>query len=513
MPAEADAELGTLKRAALFNLLGAIAKLLEPLALLSIPWLWGIAMVGPYALGLSLLEIAAGLIAAGYGDATTIFASRHVDSARTDPVERERLYRVLANALLAPLLVSALTSALALAFARPFMAALFPNFSELLPGLYFLALSLVPRSLSAVAVAATKATLHMEHDAFINGLLRPLAGLLGFGAVYAAGGGLTGLFAVQLVVETALLAFALPAFARYFSARDVWRALRRFEADRRLLRFALPQSLNLTFNRYIARLAGLMLAYFGVNELELGYFATASLLTGSLSQVRIVFSSALGPLVARYHARGERENFAEVMSRVSRWTTTIVVPVVLVCLVLRRDILQLVSPEYGADSLFVALLLIPPFASCAFGLAGACLMFSGHSQVTLLNSFAVALLNTLFTALLIPRYGLLGAAGATALASSLITLLQMIELRWLEGVTIRARAVWKPHAGLALGLGVLALRWDPVDGPPLERALTAAGLLAGYTLLMLALGHEELNGILDWGQRCLGRAAGAPLKR
>lgn len=512
-PVAADAQLGTLKRGALFNLLGAIAKLLEPLALLLIPWLWGAALVGPYALGLSLLEIAIGLIAAGYGDATTIFASRHIDGARADEREQERLYRVLANALLVPLLVSALTSALAFAFARPLIAALFPNFGELIPGLYYLALSLVPRALSAVAVAATKAALHMEHDAFINGLLRPLASLLGFVAVYAAGGGLTGLFALQLVVEIALLAFAARAFARHFSVRALWRALRRFEPDRRLLQFALPQSLNLTFNRYIARLSGLMLAYFGVDEIQLGYFATASLLAGSLSQVRIVFSSALGPLVARYHARREREAFAEVMSRVSRWTTTIAVPIVLVCLVLRRDILQLVSPQYGSDSLFVAVLLITPLASCAFGLAGSCLMFTGHSQVTLLNSFAVALLNTLFTALLIPRYGLLGAAAATALATTLITLLQMIELRWLEGVTIRAREIWKPHAGLALGLGVLALRWDPVDRPPLERGLTAASLAAGYALLMLALGHEELSGLLDRGQRWLGRAPGAALKR
>lgn len=501
------ADSAALKRGALFNLAGAIFKLLEPLSLLLIPWLWGAAMAGPYALGLSLLEIAAGFIAAGYSDATTIFASRHVDSAQTATAEREQLYRVLANALLAPLSVSLLTSMFAFAFARPLIEALFPTFTELLPGLHFLALSLVPRSLSAVAVAATKATLHMEHDAFINGLLRPLVSMLGFFAVYALGAGLTGLFAVQLVVELVLIAFAWRAFTRYFSGHALWRALRRYEPDRRLLQFALPQSLNLTFNRYIARLAGLMLAYHGVNDVQLGYFATASLLTGGLSQVRIVFSSALGPLIARYHARREREPFAEVLSRVSRWTTSIAVPIVLVCLVLRRDILQLISPQYGGDSLFVAVLLIPPFMSCAFGFAGSCLMFTGHSQMTLLNSFGVALLNTLFTALLIPLFGLLGAALATALAASLITVLQMIELRWLEGVTIRAREIWKPHAGLALGLAVLALRWDPVDRPALERALTAFGLLSGYALLMLSLNHEELNGVLDRGQRWFGRAA------
>lgn len=484
-----------LRRGALFNLLGIIAKLVQPIYMLSITWLWGPRVMGQYLLAQSLLEIVFGGITAGYTDATTIFGSRHVDRAETEPDERRALYRVLSNTF-------GVTTVLALVVgigvdlaAAPVVDRVFPGYQELLPGLYFLAWSLVPRAVGQVAIAATRATLHMEHDAFVNGLVQPLCMLMGCLFTYALGGGLTALLGVQLVVDCVVCALSLSACSRYFSLTEIWGALRTFHFDGALLGFSIPQSLNLTFNRYIARLDGIMLASFGLGPAELGYFGTAALLTSNISQIRLVFSAALGPLVARHHREGNRRAFAEALAEVARWTTSLAVPAVLVSAVLRKDVLHLVSHAYGDRSLFVAILLIPPFTNCAYGMAGACLMFTGHTRVTLANSFSVAILNTALTYVLIPRYGMVGAALATAIATTLTSGLQMIELWRLEGVAIPWKAVWRPHLGLGVGLGVLALSWDPVDLPLAARIGTAAALAVGYALLMLLLGHEELAGL------------------
>src|ERR1041384_1920267 len=104
----------------------------------------------------------------------------------------------------------------------------------------------------------------------------------------------------------------------------------------------------------------------------------------------------------------------------------------------------------------MVLLLVPPFVSCAFGLAGNLVTYAGRSGWTLTNSILIALLNTGLCTLLIPRYGLLGAALATALARTLISTLQMVELWFLEGVMIRLRAVYKPHVGLLVVALVVA---------------------------------------------------------
>jgi O-antigen/teichoic acid export membrane protein len=387
--------------------------------------------------------------------------------------------------------------------ARALVEHVFPGYRALLPGLYLLGWSLVPRSFSQIAIAATRATLRMQYDALLNGLVQPLGILVGCLLTRAFGGGLTLLLAMQLGVESLVCVLAMVVFARHFALRELWAAFRPFRFDPQVLGFAIPQSLNLSFNRYIARLDGIMLAAFGLGQTELGYFSTAALLTGNIASLRLVFSGALAPVVARYHSGGEREAFRQTLSRVTRWTTSLVVPVILVTLVLRDDLLRLVSHDYGRDSLFVAVLLIPPFTNCAYGMAGACLMFTGHSRVTLANSFCVAILNTAFTYLLIPRYGMLGAAVATALATSLTTGLQVIELQRLERVAVSLRSIWKPHVGLIVGLLVIGVLWDPVTLPLFGRLATAGGLALGYCVLMLLLRHEELVGVIE---RRFGRA-------
>lgn len=478
---------GALKRGALFNTLGGLAKLAQPLSILCVTWLWGPTIMGAYLLGQSLLEIVSATLSAGYADATTIFASRHAEPARHDPAQAQALYRVLANTFAITAGLSLIIAFGSLLGAAPLVTHVFPGYRALLPGLYWLAFSLLPRSLGLVAIAATKAMMRMEHDALLYGFLHPFAVLAGYLLVFLAGGGLTALFAVQLLVELVVCVLALAAFARYFSLRSLLSAVRSWQWDRPLLSFAIPQSFNLTFNRYITRIDSIMLASFGLAEVDLAYFGTAAYLTSNIGQIRGIFSGALAPVLARLHVRGEHAAFEHELGRVCRWTTTLAAPLVLILVVLRTDVLRLVSESYTGNSLFVAVLLIPPLTNCAYGMAGACLMFTGHSKVTLSNSLCVALLNTGFTYLLIPRYGMLGAAVATALATSITTGLQMIELWRLEGLRIRWAAVWKPHLGFLLGALVLALLWDPAQLGATGRMTTAVGIGLGFPALLLAL--------------------------
>lgn len=483
-----------LRRGALFNLLGGLAKLMQPAFLLAITWLWGPAVTGLYLLGQSLTEIVSGGLASGYADATTVFASRYVDRAEHEEGARKALYRVLANTFAVSAGASLLVCGLAVLFAHSLIEGWFSEYRALLPGMLFFAVSLVPRAISAIAIAGTKAVMHMEHDALLNGVLHPVCCLLGLFVAYGLGGGIGSLCAVQLVVDLLVCAFSLRAFARYFSGRWLWDAVRSFSFDRELLGFAVPQSLNLTFNRYITRVDAIMLASFGLSQSDLGYFGTAAFLTSNLGQIRTIFSGAVAPLIVRHHARGDRALLEQSLGQIARWTTSLIAPVVLVLLVLRRDVLELVSPAYGHDSTFVAVLLIPPFTNCAYGMAGACLMFTGHTRVTLVNSFCMALLNTGFAYLFIPAHGMLGAAIGTALATSIMTGLQMLELAKLEHIRIPWSAVWKPHLGFALGLVVVAWCWDPVLLPTIGRLLLAACLALGFFLLMRVFGREGPTG-------------------
>jgi O-antigen/teichoic acid export membrane protein len=454
--------------------------------------LWGSAFSGLYLLAQAMIEIVACAVVDGPADATVVFASRHIEGAEGDATARARLYGVLATILRLTLGVAVPVAVATLVLGGPVVRRFFPQYRELLPGLLLLGCTLIPRALSQTAIAATKALLHMQYDALLNGLLYPLFLLGGGVVVHFAGGGLTALIGAQLGAECTLALLALVVFGRLFSARDLGAALRR-PLDREVLRFVVPQGLNLTFNRYIARLDGIMLAAFGLGKSDLGFFSTAALLTGMLAQIRMVFSGALAPVAARYHGAGARGPLEETMGRVARWSTSLVIPATFIFLVFRADLLGIVSRDYRQTSLFVVVQLIPPFTSCAYGLAGACLMFTGHSRTTLINSIAVAILNTGLMYWLIPRHGTLGAAVATMIATSIMTGLQMIELYRLEGVAIRWRDVRLPHLGLGVGLLPLLVFWDPAKlSLPGRAAVTtvACALYASVIFLPARLGTK-----------------------
>lgn len=486
-----------LRKGALINLLGLIGKLLFPLLFLIITWLCGPEQVGLYMLAVSLAEVAVSAVQAGFTDAILVYASRHADRAHDDPAEHAALYRVLAGGFAIPIAIALLLAMAAQFGAGLFVELVYPDRPALVPALRIIGVTLPFIALSQACIAATRAQMRMEYDALINAFARPSLLLALSAAFWKLQPTLASLMWAQLATYVLLAGFSVRAFTRFYSLSALVRAIRAGGTDPEVLRFALPQSLNLTLNKYIGRLDVMMLGALGHTDFELGLFGAAALITTNIREVKLIFSGALGPVIVRHHAEGDRVGFAQMLSKTMRWSTSIGVPILLLVAFLRTDLLRIVDASYAAaDNRFMLVLLITPFCSTAFSLIGNCIVFTGHSRYNLLNSVLVAGLNTLFCSILIPSYGLMGASVATALATTLITLLQAIELGKLEGVWVDMRAIYKPHVGLAAGLIVLALAWDPAALPTPQRLLLALIVLLGYGALMAALRHEELVGFL-----------------
>ena len=482
-----------LKRGVLVNLISLVSWLIHPLFFVIVTWLFGPELLGVYFLASFITEVANSTVTSGYNDAAMIFGSHHADKEDA----HDELYGVFANALLMSLGLSGLVLIAAHFGVVPMVEWLYDDRADLAGGLMILVWTLPFMAITGSCIAATKARMHMEYAAAINGFASPLLLLSTSLIAWWVEGGLIGLMIAHLVTRAVLAAMAVWGFTRVFESRKMFRAMRHFRLHRKMLTFALSQSLNMTFNRYATRLDVIMLAAFGHSNVEVAFYASAALLTFNIRQIKFIFSNSLAPIVARYHKAGDSALFEETLGRVARWTTTLVVPAALAAIVLRADILTLVHPSYTDDSVFMVVLLATPFLSCAFGLAGNCIVYTAHTNWNLLNAVLIAGLNTGFNLLLIPPLGLLGAAVATALASLLYSVLQLIELWFLERVTIRLGAVFKAHLGWVLLVPLLVALWDPgVNGTVVTRIATAVGLVLAYGAALLLVRHPEAHALL-----------------
>ena len=482
-----------LLRGVFVNVVGLVAKLFHPVFYLALTWAFGPALMGVYFTAVFASEIALSLVGSGFADATTIYASHHADDERAEATGK--LYTLLGNIFAITLGASALVIVVAHLGADAFASAWYADYPDLGPAFVLLAWSIPFSVVSQVAIAATKARFRMEYDALIVGFLTPFC-ITAFSLVaWWLGAGLEGLMVANLVTRIVVAVASVWAMGRNFELGRILRAALAPKWDRAVLAFSLPQNLNLTFNRYNTRLDAIMLGALGSAPEIVAFYSTGSIITTNIRQIKLVFSSSLAPIVARHHHAGETKAFESVLSRISRWTTSMVIAAILALIVLRDDIVRLVDESYVGDTSFIVVLLLPPFLSCAVGLAGNCITWCGHSRWTLLNSSLIAGVNTVLNLVLIPPYGLLGAATATAIAALSISVLQLWELHELEGVVIRWSAVWWPHVAFAIvGAATLLVFGDPASvGSVLGRIGLAVGLLVAYVALLWGLGHPEVR--------------------
>jgi O-antigen/teichoic acid export membrane protein len=239
---------------------------------------------------------------------------------------------------------------------------------------------------------------------------------------------------------------------------------------------------------YIGRLDILVLSASGAPAAAVGAYGAVAALVLELRQLRTVVSTALGSVVSRQHAQGARAAIARTLSRSCAWIAALAVPLALAFAVVRRDVVALVLapdqafPGKGSDPrlLVPLILLVGPLVNCVGGLAGNFLVYLLHNRWNLLNATAVAILDTALAWLLVPRLGVTGAAIAGTLGIAFITVLENLELAWLEGIAIEPRVL--VAVGITLAAGALAVSAiEPVAaqvGPA-----TRAGLAAGVALL------------------------------
>jgi O-antigen/teichoic acid export membrane protein len=486
-------------RGAFVNVLGMIGKLLLPVSFIVITRLFGPDVVGVFLLGFILVDVATNLTVSGINDGVLMLASRE-DVAKDD----EGVHRVLSNGFAMSLAVAAAMILVAYNGGPRALHWGYEDASQLIPLVQIMVLAVPFRVIGIVVVAATKVKLTMKWDALLSGFGRSAAFLIAAVVAYFVDVSATSLAWAYVAGWVAVGVVAMLVFPAYYRYGALLREFGRFKFSSELVRFAIPQNLNMAFGRFATDIDAMMLAYFGVPPAQLSFYWMGGQVVRNVRQIKLIFSGAYAPLIARLHAAGDREGMNRSFSMVSRWATTLALPVALIIIFFRGELIWLFHDTFTDDTSFMLLLLVVPLLSCSFGLASNVIVMTGHSGWNLFNSLTMAALNIVLNYLLIPRYGILGAAMATVLASVFTTTLALIEARMLVGVSLQYGQVYKPFAA-GLAAGTVATVWL-LAGPTSGLLMNLAGCaiaLAVYAVVLFSLKvpEEDINALLPWRRR------------
>ena len=150
-----------------------------------------------------------------------------------------------------------------------------------------------------------------------------------------------------------------------------------------------------------------------------------------LTAVSYVFS----PFVADLHARGERDRLDALFKAITRWTVAGTIPLLLLMLIVPQAILQVFGGgRFATGSDALRILVVGQAINVSVGAAGFVLIMAGRTGWDLVVYALSATLDLTLAWLLVPRFGIDGAAAAQAITIAASNWLRLALVRRFVGI-------------------------------------------------------------------------------
>jgi O-antigen/teichoic acid export membrane protein len=366
-----------------------------------------------------------------------------------------------------------LLAGVALYLLSPWLAQRFGT-PELAPLLAITALGVPGLALGGVATSALQSIQRMRPYALWGfvmayalacALLLPVwafdLGLRGAAAAIALGATLAGLGAASHALRARKAASPLPRQPRG-----------------PMLRFGATMLLYMGAAQLVQQLDRLMLGAFMTPE-DVGVYDIAALLASHIPIFLMAFNAIVFPRIGAAYRAGHHDEVRSLFQLETRWVILLSAPTFLALTLLRDPIMAFFGPEFAPGAQVTAILSLAQLLNAGVGPVGGVLIMTGHERQVLYNTLFLGALNAVGNWLLIPRFGVLGAALSTASSIAAWNLVSLLQV-WL---TLKVQPYNRASAKLALVALValaLGLALDAALPPPWGPWLAAAAGLLAY---------------------------------
>ena len=380
--------------------------------------LLGAELAGIYYLAFTTVSVAIITGRVGLDNALLRFTATHAAAGDWEAVKG--LYR---QGIRITLLASGLSTVLVV-LGAPLIAQTIFSEPELVAPLRWMALSIMPTSLLFVPGEMLKGLKRPGDGMFIEASGTSILGFL-FLLVLGIWGGILAPVLAFVLASVVMMLVGMLLWRR--AARDRLRAVDG-NFDRRLL-------LATSFPLFLVMLMELVMRYSGT--ITLGIFADAAdvgvysvaMRTAMLTTFFLIaVNSIASPKLAALHHQGDTQALESVTRNSAKLTTALAAPMLLIFVLVPTWVLQLFGEDFERGALALAILAAGQFVNVATGLVMQLLMMTGHERAARNNWALGVVINIILNLLLIPPYGINGAAVATALSVVVVNLLAVVSV-------------------------------------------------------------------------------------
>lgn len=259
-------------------------------------------------------------------------------------------------------------------------------------------------------------------------LLRPMLILLVMASAYFAGLPMTAVTAISAAVIATWLTSIIQIIVLTPHIKKQIPKGEHQNETKFWLATAFPILLMESFVLFLQNTDVLVLSlYHSPSDIAIYYAALKTI--NLITFVHFAVSNAVANRFSAYEARGDRKLLAKIIRQSVKWTFWPSLGAAILLLIIGKPLLWLFGPEFTAAYAVMFILAAGLVIKAMFGPAEYLLNMLGEQKLCASVLFLTAMINIVLNFMLIPPYGLMGAASATSLSLTMAAVLFFLAIK------------------------------------------------------------------------------------
>jgi O-antigen/teichoic acid export membrane protein len=385
-------------------------------------------------------------------------------------------------------------------FARPLAIQIFHD-PRLVLVFRLICLAIPLDALGFIAFTIIVSFKKMQFSTLAQHVVTPVAKLLLTVGFLMVGFGMYGVIIAYVVASVLGLVLLIYFINLQFPLKRPLRAAKRNTGQ--LLRYSLSTHLGWIFLTVRGTLETLILGFLGLT-LGVGVFAAAARLTSVGNMLFSAIGGISAPIISDLHTRRETSQLKAYYQTTTRWLLIFNLPLFLTFVIFATPLLSVFGAEFIVGANALKILAVGTLVYTCTGVGATVLDMTDHPKLNSTNTVMMVFFTLSLDILLIPRWGVNGAALASASSTVFINVLCLFEVLVLLHMHPYDRSFLKPLvAGIASAIVTLLLyQWLAVSS--LLQLIIGGIVLWGVyigTLLLLKFSKDDLLVINNFRSR------------
>ena len=156
---------------------------------------------------------------------------------------------------------------------------------------------------------------------------------------------------------------------------------------------------------------------------EVGIYGVSARMVTLILFSMAAFATIIPPLISKIYTSGNRDELSKVVSESTRWVLSIAIPITLILVLEGKFILKYFFGEIFVNGYIpLVILSIGQIIKASTGLVGYTLQMTGEYKTFMKITVFGGISNIILNILLVPYFGMLGAATATTLCFTMVNI-------------------------------------------------------------------------------------------